>query len=114
ELTGDRAAEPHDVLRVLDRLVELRGVLIDHYEVEAGRRQLSRHVEDRVGLLGNEDDLGGHVRLLYGLTRLRPVERSPSPRSGATAPPWPAPCPACPGGAEHHRARTRAASHRPG
>ena len=82
----DWAAEPHDVLRVLDRLVELRGVLVDDHELEAGRRQLARHVEDRVGLLGNEEDLGRHIRLLLRFDEAAtPAGRSPSRRSGHRA-----------------------------
>ena len=64
ELAAHLPGQAEVVLGVGRRLVERGRAGIDDDQLEAGRRQRARDVEDRVGLFGTEEDLGGHASLL--------------------------------------------------
>src|SRR5262249_42011039 len=60
------ASQAQVVVGVGRRLVELGCSRIDRDQIEAGRRHVAHDRHDAVGLLGGEQDLGGHRSLLQG------------------------------------------------
>src|SRR2546427_10462862 len=91
ELAAHLPGEAQVVLGICGRLVELGGADVADRELEAGRCQRPRDVEDHLGLARGEQDLGRHADLTVA-----PAGSLPSRRTGCPGLAWCGPCPSCP------------------